>query len=112
MKFERRNAKNRQQPNQPDKFYDWKQRDGKVNEHNGWIPRDHWLTPLEKQAILAFQHQHPLEGYRRLTFGHRPLGWSAYQNVALKAARPLQPRAMIHRPFGTKSEQLRNLVRC
>lgn len=53
---------------QPGKFYDWKQRYGKVNEHNGWIPRDHWLTPLEKQAILAFQHQHPLEGYRRLTF--------------------------------------------
>ena len=53
---------------QPGKFYDWKQRYGKVNEHNGWIPRDHWLTPDEKQAILAFHHQHPLEGYRRLTF--------------------------------------------
>jgi len=53
---------------QPGKFYDWKQRYGKVNEHNGWIPRDHWLTPREKQAILAFHHQHPLEGYRRLTF--------------------------------------------
>jgi putative transposase len=52
----------------PGKFYDWKQRYGKVNEHNGWIPRDHWLTPDEKQAILAFHHQHPLEGYRRLTF--------------------------------------------
>ena len=53
---------------QAGKFYDWKQRYGKVNEHNGWIPRDHWLTPDEKQAILAFHHQHPLEGYRRLTF--------------------------------------------
>jgi transposase InsO family protein len=53
---------------QPGKFYDWKQRYGKVNEHNGWIPRDHWLTPQEKQAILAFHHQNPLEGYRRLTF--------------------------------------------
>ena len=22
------------------KFYDWKQRYGKINEHNAWIPRD------------------------------------------------------------------------
>ena len=53
---------------QAGKFYDWKQRYGKVNEHNGWIPRDHWLTPAEKQAILDFHERHPLEGYRRLTF--------------------------------------------
>lgn len=53
---------------QAGKFYDWKNRYGKVNEHNGWIPRDHWLTPEEKQAILDFHHRHPLEGYRRLTF--------------------------------------------
>jgi putative transposase len=53
---------------QAGKFYDWKNRYGKVNEHNGWIPRDHWLTPDEKQAILDFHDRHPLEGYRRLTF--------------------------------------------
>jgi len=53
---------------QAGKFYEWKQRYGKVNEHNGWIPRDHWLTPAEKRAILDFHHQYPLEGYRRLTF--------------------------------------------
>ena len=23
------------------KFYDWKRRYGKVNEHNAWVPRDH-----------------------------------------------------------------------
>ena len=27
------------------KFYDWCQRYGRVNEHNGWIPRDFWLEP-------------------------------------------------------------------
>jgi transposase InsO family protein len=32
------------------------------------VPRDHWLTAPEKQAILDFHHQFPLEGYRRLTF--------------------------------------------
>lgn len=50
------------------KWHDWKKRYGKVNEHNAWIPRDHWLDEAEKQAILAYHDQHPLEGYRRLTF--------------------------------------------
>ncbi len=50
------------------KFYAWALRYGKVNEHNGRIPRDHWLTPAEKQAILDFHERHPLDGYRRLTF--------------------------------------------
>ena len=50
------------------KFHDWQQRYGKVNEHNAMIPRDHWLTPTERQAIVDFHAQYPLEGYRRLTF--------------------------------------------
>jgi transposase InsO family protein len=50
------------------KFYDWRTRYGKVNEHNAWIPRDHWLEEWEKEAIIDFHHQNPLEGYRRLTF--------------------------------------------
>ena len=25
------------------KYYHWKTRYGKVNEHNGAVPRDHWL---------------------------------------------------------------------
>ena len=50
------------------KFYDWKQRYGQVNEHNGWIPRDHWLTVEERQAIVQFHDKYPLEGYRRLTY--------------------------------------------
>jgi transposase InsO family protein len=49
-------------------FYNWRQRYGKVNEHNSWIPRDHWLNEWEKQAILQFHFDHPLEGYRRLTY--------------------------------------------
>ena len=50
------------------KFYDWSRRYGKVNEHNAWVPRDHWLEPWEKEAILAYHEQHPLDGYRRLTY--------------------------------------------
>ena len=49
-------------------FYSWKQRYGKVNEHNSWIPRDHWLEDWEKKAILDFYLEHPLAGYRRLTY--------------------------------------------
>ena len=47
------------------KYYDWASRYGKVNEHNAWIPRDFWLADWEKQAIIAYYHDHPLEGYRR-----------------------------------------------
>jgi transposase InsO family protein len=50
------------------KFFDWKSRYGKVNEHNGWIPRDHWLEDWEEKAIIDFHQKNPLEGYRRLTF--------------------------------------------
>ena len=50
------------------KFYDWRARYGRVNEHNGWVPRDFWVAPWEKQAIIDFHREHPLEGYRRLTF--------------------------------------------
>ena len=46
----------------------WQERYGKANEHNGLVPRDHWLEEWEKEAILAFFDRYPLEGYRRLTF--------------------------------------------
>jgi putative transposase len=52
----------------PSKFYDWKTRYGKINEHNAWIPRDFWLEDREKRAIIDFYLRHPAEGYRRLTF--------------------------------------------
>lgn len=32
------------------------------------MPRDHWLTEPEKEAIRGFARGHPLEGYRRQTF--------------------------------------------
>jgi transposase-like protein len=31
------------------KFYNWRERYGCVNEHNGWVPRDFWLEPWEKE---------------------------------------------------------------
>ncbi len=50
------------------KFYDWRERYGKANEHNAWVPRDFWLEDWEKKAIVDFHLKNPLEGYRRLTF--------------------------------------------
>lgn len=50
------------------KFRDWRSRYGKANEHNHLVPRDHWLQGWEKEAIVTFYHEYPLEGYRRLCF--------------------------------------------
>src|SRR5262249_24861629 len=44
------------------KFYDWRERYGRVNEHNGWVPRDFWLEDWEKQAIINVHLKNPLEG--------------------------------------------------
>jgi transposase InsO family protein len=51
-----------------DKFYAWRRRYGRGNEHNAPIPRDFWLEPWEKEAIISFYRQNPDEGYRRLTY--------------------------------------------
>jgi len=50
------------------KFYDWRKRYGKVNEHNRWVPRDFWLADWEKKAIVNYFLDHPGQGYRRLTY--------------------------------------------
>jgi transposase InsO family protein len=52
----------------PRQYHRWQERFGKVNEHNHLVPRDHWLEAWEKQAIVDFCREYPLEGYRRLTF--------------------------------------------
>ena len=50
------------------KFYDWRNRYGKGNEHNALVPRDHWIEPGEKKMIWEFYDQNSPEGYRRLTY--------------------------------------------
>jgi putative transposase len=51
------------------KFHDWKARFGKVNEHNAWVPRDHWLTEAEKDGIRNFARQHRLVPCQSLILG-------------------------------------------
>ena len=50
------------------KFNDWKKRYGKINYHNGLIPRDFWLEGWEKRAITDFFYMHSTEGYRRISY--------------------------------------------
>jgi putative transposase len=50
------------------KYFSWRVRYGRANEHNAWVPRDHWLESREKEAIVKYATEHPLDGYRRLTF--------------------------------------------
>ncbi len=33
------------------KYVRWQERYGKANEHNGLVPRDHWLSDWEKLSI-------------------------------------------------------------
>jgi len=50
------------------KYFDWRDRYGRANEHNAFVPRDHWIDQWERDAIIDFFDRNPLEGYRRLTF--------------------------------------------
>jgi hypothetical protein len=52
----------------PRKFGRCQQRFGKLNEHNGLVPQDHQIEDWERQAMIAFFYEYPLEGYRRLAF--------------------------------------------
>ncbi len=50
------------------KYYSWNIRIGKLNEHNGKIPRTHWILPWEREAIIEYAKTQINEGYRRLTY--------------------------------------------
>ncbi len=50
------------------KYYNWQKRQGQANQHNGQIPKHHWLLAEEKSAIEAYAREHLDEGYRRLSY--------------------------------------------
>jgi transposase InsO family protein len=45
---------------------EWKERQGQETRHNGHIPRNHWVTPEEAAAILAYCQDRMEAGYRVL----------------------------------------------
>lgn len=53
---------------QRSKFYQWQKRYGKVNNHNGKMPRDFWVTPTEKSAVIEYYQKKSSEGYRAVTY--------------------------------------------
>jgi transposase InsO family protein len=53
---------------QPSRFYDWQHRLGQPNQHNGQLPKKHWVLPHERTAILDYCKPRLDDGYRRLTF--------------------------------------------
>ena len=50
------------------KYFNWKQRYGKANEHNTKVPRDHWLRRGRTRRLWTSRRAHPRDGYPRLTF--------------------------------------------
>ncbi|WP_238527707.1 IS3 family transposase [Lentisphaera araneosa] len=52
----------------PSKFYQWKGREGKENQHNGIQPKDFWLTEAERHAVIEYYQSHRREGYRAVTY--------------------------------------------
>jgi transposase InsO family protein len=50
------------------KYYQWQERLGQANRHNAPVPCRTWLTPAEREAVVAYHDRHPAEGYRRLSY--------------------------------------------
>jgi transposase InsO family protein len=50
------------------KYYSWIDRNEKQNNHNGFIPKKHWILDWEREAIINYARLHIGEGYRRLTY--------------------------------------------
>jgi len=50
------------------KYYSWIDRHELPNDHNGIIPKKHWILDWEKEAIINYAQTHIGEGYRRLTY--------------------------------------------
>ncbi len=57
------------------KYFHWKKRMGRENQHNCNLPKSNWLLPWEREAIINYAKTHYAEndyflrdGYRRLTY--------------------------------------------
>ena len=53
---------------QPSKYYNWQKRRHLDTQHNGHIPKLHWLLDWEVKEIIKYRRTHMDEGYRRLTY--------------------------------------------
>ena len=53
---------------QKSRYYDWVKREDLANQHNGKLPKSHWLLPSEREKIIAYCKDKRENGYRRLTY--------------------------------------------
>lgn len=53
---------------QSSRFYDWVDRLGEPNHHNGKTPKVHWILPEERESIISYYKRQHEKGYRRLTY--------------------------------------------
>jgi len=88
---------------------DWRRRAGRPNRHNGKIPRDHWLTRPEIEAVIDFYVHHREDGYRRCAYRMIDLD-VAYASPAtvyrvLKSAGVMRSRGEVRTKKGTGFEQ-------
>lgn len=69
------------------KYYEWKKRAGLENQHNGKIPKEHWLTPEEIKAIIDFAISQIGENINYLRDGYRRIAYTGL-DLGLFAASP------------------------
>jgi hypothetical protein len=50
------------------RYSQWVARHGQHNRHNAAVPKRFWLLDWEREAIIGYALDHPLEGYRRLSY--------------------------------------------
>ncbi len=50
------------------KYYSWIDRHEQPNNHNGFVPKKHWILDWEREAIISYAKVHIGEGYRRMTY--------------------------------------------
>ena len=58
------------------KFYEWRKRFGTENNHNGTIPKVHWLTPEERQAVIDYARKYISSGCYYLKDGYRRIAYN------------------------------------
>jgi putative transposase len=78
------------------KYYDWKNRLGIENNHNGKIPKQHWLTPEERQSVIDYAIQNVAENGYYLKDGYRRIAYSGIDAGAF-AVSPASVYRVLHK---------------
>lgn len=50
------------------RYYSWVSRKAKPNAHNANTPKNNWILPAERKAVIDYAKEHLEAGYRRMTY--------------------------------------------